>query len=359
MEIKPNDSLSKEEIKEIADFTHKLAEKDGRKLLMVKNATVPVEENFIKLENYLMVLSEHGLLHDKPFNTKGKPKFYTCINDNIMVHPLNAKYSFLERHINTNNRNKGIYTELILKSFIKNPNSYFVEFLKVLTSTYKKNGNDKELVRLYWKYIPYFKDMISDENDLKWLSIYENQLRLYHLLARGGTVYQKGNSIDCIFSLFYTQEKIDEDDIPSILSGRNIDDVFIEDVAYREINLSNDTIDKLIVTGYLNEKILYAEIKFLKKRSFYIPKKKRKKRVYTEDKEYIIYRVKDLCIKDTVYTKGSYNRSVPKVHIDKKSRKKRYIPYTKDDWVDTYQVNKKKDKMFMIDCLTRIINSNR
>jgi len=341
----------------VNELIHYFAMKHGRKLLMVNHGTERVETNFERLDEALKYLGETGRLHDRF-------RFYPCMSDKVREHyngeqeedinlDKHRKYKFnkdtqqleirtldqmcfLSRLINSNNRAKGVFTEDILEyGFKPNAELYFVEFLKIMYQTYRKNGFDEKLHELYDKHIKDYSFIISNENDIQWLRNFANQQRLYNLLANGGTIYQKGNTVDSFKSFFYTVDKI-----PLELAELSDKD-WMEDFAIKPLPLSMDTIRNLINYGYINKCHLYGKYRTLLDRKFYIPKKKRRKRIYIEDAKYLTISDDKIEFTDKRYTVGSYDEGVMKLTRDKKVRKKRYIPTTKNSkWVKVYQINK-------------------
>lgn len=315
----------------VSELIHYFAMKHGRKLLATNHGTEKVEINFKRLDEALKYLGDTHGIHDRR-------KFYLTMQKSISDNFTQEQddIMFFERLINSNNRAKGIYTEDILEyAFKPHPTEYFLEFLKLMCFTYRKNGFNKTLLELYDKHIGDYSEIINDPDDIIWLRDYKHQKRLYDFLAKGGTIYQKGNSIDCFKSFFYGRTLVPEE-LARISNDKNWE----EDFSIKPMLLSIDTVKNLIKFGFINKKHLNIEIKFLLDRNFYIPKKKRRKRIYTEDRQYIIVRDSDIELKEKRYTFGKYNAGTPKIVRDKKSYKKRYIPAVKNEkWVEVYYID--------------------
>jgi len=341
----------------VSELVHYFAMKHGRKLLMVNHGKERVEVNFERLDEALKYLGQTGGIHDRF-------KFYPCMSDKIRKHYDGNKEEtmtfdrgrrvidrdndeqeittkddimFLERLINSNNRAKGVMTKDILEyAFKPNAEFYFVEFIKLMCYTYRKNGFDKELLKLYDEHIKDYNFLINNEEDIAWLRNYKNQRRLYNFLAVGGTIYQKGNAVDTFKSFFY-----DRNEIPAELAEISDTIEWNEDFGIKPLPLSMDTIRNLIDYGYINKNHLHIKYRTLLDRKFYIPKKKRRKRIYIEDAKYITLSDDSIQLTDKRYVTGSYDEGVMKLTRDKKVRKKRYIPTVKNsNWVRVYHINK-------------------
>jgi len=325
---------------EIKNFIHSLASKSGGRKMDKRNLNKEVLF-------YLNKASELNLLNDRK-------KFYLCRNNNFLNNDLNDKYFFLEYFINTNNKFKGIYTKEFVESIINfNKKEHFVEFLKILVFTYKKNNFDKELKKIYYQYIKEFNFLISDEKDIKWLSNRNNQLKLYNLLSKGGLVYEKTNQVLCIYSLFYnlTSKKIEKRESNNIIKEDAGNEYF-----YEEIPLTKSFILNLIKYGYINKKHLTIQIPIKLKRDFYIPKKRRKKRIYTEDQEYIYLDITQVPTDDILVQCIEYEINTPKLTktFNENGRK---IFIEKEQEINTKILitnNQLKDRTFLEKCISLI-----
>lgn len=325
---------------EIKNFIHSLASKSGGRKMDKRNLNKEVLF-------YLNKASELNLLNDRK-------KFYLCRNNNFLNNDLNDKYFFLEYFINTNNKFKGIYTKEFVESIINfNKKEHFVEFLKILVFTYKKNNFDKELKKIYYQYIKEFNFLISDEKDIKWLSNRNNQLKLYNLLSKGGLVYEKTNQVLCIYSLFYnlTSKKIEKRESNNIIKEDAGSEYF-----YEEIPLTKSFILNLIKYGYINKKHLTIQIPIKLKRDFYIPKKRRKKRIYTEDQEYVYLDITQVPTDDILVQCIEYDINTPKLTktFNENGRK---IFIEKEQEINTKILitnNQLKDRTFLEKCISLI-----
>jgi hypothetical protein len=236
-----------------------------------------------------------------------------------------GKLNILGDFIRVNNTFKGLFTEIMLDIITTKPEETFVEFLKIMLTSFghKRNEHYSKCFEKY--FVAYEGIIIDDETDKNYLYNRKNLQMLYDLLAKGGMYYPKGNKVLSILSLFFKSEEITEEEF-----GLEVQDELLKTYDYVELKLSFPTVANLVKLNYLNYNHLVVKLKHLLPRDFYIPKKKRKKRIYTEEKSYKYIPVKDLPTLDKFYTKSSYSIETDKIMRDKNSRRKVYIPKPKN-----------------------------
>jgi hypothetical protein len=360
-----NDNLTYEELSNKIINRHRyptdvLSAREAIHLLSTKKRTIvkrsPKRERRDK-EKVFDAACHIAMEHDLFYASK---KFVPCRPEEIEVdNKVNFKFNFLQEAIRLNNNFKGIYTRNILDALVTKPEKTFLEFLKVLTETYMMNNSDKRLSEIYDEYIGYYSFLISIERDVTWLRKRKNQVMLYRILSLGGEFHVKAHRLTSVFSFFYSFQKLNSfheynDAVKEYYTKDN--DVGLTEYNYMTVPFRFETINNLVEYGYINKKHLTAKIRFeITERDFYIPKKKRKKRIYTEDKDIATIHVNYLPIYSILINKNVFDASVTKLvrSSDERGRK----IYVKKDEVKRcwyMSINRLKSEEFFNEMIMKI-----
>ena len=266
---------------------------------------------------------------------------YFYIKNDYSVFPVRSSYptskNYLENFININNRYGRIFTYECIKTLLICENDFrkkdatnFTVILKIILSV----KNDKQL---YKDCLDLFvKDMnfctIFDVKEVSsFLKNYPNYLlKLFLILTKGGTLYEKKNTLLCVLSFFYIKKEIPEDRLSEFLRREMVDseDYIFQHYSIDDLGTLKNSyfIMNLIENGLLNINHIFRPIKVDLKADYYIPKKKNRKRIYTEDKKELLIFLRELPLEEMMISHIEYEASEERLVRDKNSSKKRYIP---------------------------------
>ena len=310
----------KEELDDIMSFIKSLqVKKEGR-----------LVESKEKLKTKLYYLSDNWLLFNKDTN-------YPCISEETKKckNELNDKYGFLQYLIILNNKLKGRWTDIMIESLLRHKDKYLPECLKVLTETYRKNNFDKELLIISNNCMDEFKFTGEFNN---WIRNRNNQIMFYNLLTKGGLMFYKPYKIINLLSFFVSYEVLNEEKYNTLLKNKDYKE---DTISIMNIPSNEELLEYLLETKYLNKKHFSTNVRLLKDRDFYIPKKKRRKRIYTEDKDYyeisISYFNELMNNTSKVLIHSSFDMNAPKLVRSKNNRgRKIYVPKQQEPRIQEY-----------------------